>query len=64
MSIKAVRSAFMAAGKGVLRRTHAGLAYRDNHEVLTFAGRHADGDEPGLPLGRLELRQRSPIPTP
>jgi len=26
MSIEAIRGAFMAAGKGVLRHTHAGLA--------------------------------------
>jgi hypothetical protein len=34
VSIEAIRSAFMAAGKGVL--THAGLAYKDSHQVLTF----------------------------
>jgi hypothetical protein len=43
MSIEAIRSAFMAAGEGVLRLTHAGLAYQDSHQVLTFAGWHADG---------------------
>jgi hypothetical protein len=43
MSIEAIRSAFMAAGKGVVRLTHAGLAYKDSHQVLTFAGWHADG---------------------
>ena len=43
MSIEAIRSAFMAAGKGVLRLTRAGLAYKDSHQVLTFAGWHADG---------------------
>jgi hypothetical protein len=43
MSIEAIRSAFMAAGKGVVRLTHAGLAHKDSHQVLTFAGWHADG---------------------
>ena len=43
MSIEAIRSAFMAAGKGGLRLTHAGLACKDRHQVLTFAGWHADG---------------------
>ncbi len=47
MSIEAIRSAFMAAGKGVVRLTHAGLAYKDSHQVLTFAGWHADGTSPG-----------------
>jgi hypothetical protein len=40
MSIEAIRSAFMTAGNGVLRLTHAGLAYKDSHQVLTFAGSH------------------------
>jgi hypothetical protein len=43
MSIEAIRSAFMAAGKGVLRLTHAGLACKGSRQVLTFAGWHADG---------------------
>jgi hypothetical protein len=33
----------VAAGKGVLRLTHPGLAYTNSHQVLTFAGWHADG---------------------
>ncbi len=49
MSIEAIRSAFMAADKGVLRLTHAGLAYKDSHQVLTFAGWHADGTTNALP---------------
>ncbi len=47
MSIEAIRSAFMAAGKGVLRLTHAGLAYNGSHQVFTFAGWHADGMKTG-----------------
>ena len=30
MSIEAIRGAFMAPGKGVVRLTHAGLAYKDS----------------------------------
>jgi hypothetical protein len=47
MSIEAIRSAFMAAGKGVVRLTHAGLAYKDSRQVLTCAGWHADGTKTG-----------------
>jgi hypothetical protein len=43
VSSEAVRSAFFPAGKGVVRLTHAGVACKDSHQVLTFAGRHADG---------------------
>jgi hypothetical protein len=45
MSIEAIRSAFMAVGKGVVRLTHAGLAYKDSHQVSHLRGlarrRHA-----------------------
>jgi hypothetical protein len=44
MSIEAIRSAFMAAGKGVLRLTHAGLACKDSH----FASLHVAFDHGGL----------------
>jgi hypothetical protein len=43
MGIASVRSAFLAAADGRLRLDHAGLAYRDSHQVLSFTGWHADG---------------------
>ena len=43
MGIASVRSAFLAAANGKLRLDHAGLGYRNSHQVLSFTGWHADG---------------------
>jgi hypothetical protein len=38
MGIASVGSAFLAAADGRLRLDHAGLSYRNSHQVLSFTG--------------------------
>lgn len=43
MSMSDIRALFESAGQGRLKLVDAALRYRGNQQVLSFAGRHADG---------------------
>lgn len=43
MSMSDIRALFESAGQGRLKLIQSTLTYRNNQQVLSFAGRHADG---------------------